>query len=51
VSDASWVRVTVGATGDGNGLVQFTVDANTGPARTAHLTIAGTAFAVRQSAP
>jgi hypothetical protein len=51
VSHSSWVRVTVGATGDGNGLVQFKVDANTGPARTGHMTIAGADFAIRQSSP
>ena len=40
-SGASWVTITSGATGSGNGQVQFSVAANPGPARNASLTIAG----------
>ena len=35
----------------GDGVVQFTVAANTGPARTATLTITGTPITITQSAP
>lgn len=47
-SGASWVSVTSGASGSGNGEVQFSVAATTGPARSATLTIAGQPFTVTQ---
>jgi len=47
-SNASWITVTAGASGSGNGTVQFTVAANTGPARTGTITIAGQTFTVTQ---
>lgn len=51
VSSAAFLTVTQGASGSGNGTVQFTVSANTGAQRTATLTITGTAIAITQSAP
>jgi|SoiMethySBSTD1v2_1073268.scaffolds.fasta_scaffold105453_1 hypothetical protein len=50
-SNASFLTVTQGASGTGDGVVQFAVAANTGPARTATLTITGTAITITQSAP
>jgi len=44
-----WLRVTSGATGTGNGSVNFTIDANTGPARAGTLTIATNTFTVNQA--
>ncbi len=48
--DASWISITSGASGTGNGTVQFSVTPNTGPARSATLTIAGKTFSVNQAA-
>jgi hypothetical protein len=50
VSNATWITVTSGATGTGNGAVAFSVAANTGAARTGTLTIGGQTFTVTQSA-
>ena len=47
-SNASWLSVTSGASGSGNGTVHFSVAASTGPARTGTLTIAGQTFTVSQ---
>jgi hypothetical protein len=48
-SDANWVTVTSGATGNGNGAVRYRVAANSGTAsRSAKLTIGGTSFPVLQ---
>ena len=44
----SWIAVTNGS-GAGNGTVTFTVQANTGSARTAPLTIAGQPFTIDQT--
>lgn len=49
-SSASFVTISAGASGSGNGNVSFTVASNNGAARTATLTIAGTAFTIAQSA-
>ena len=49
-SNASWINITSGAIGTGNGTVIFSVAANTGPARTGTLTIAGRTFTVTQAA-
>jgi hypothetical protein len=49
VSNASWITVTAGAAGSGNGTVTFTVAANTGIARTGTITIAGQTFTVTQA--
>jgi len=50
-SGASWITVTSGGSGTGNGSVGFSVAANTGAARTGTLTIGGRAFTVSQAAP
>ncbi|MEZ5308604.1 MAG: BACON domain-containing carbohydrate-binding protein [Pyrinomonadaceae bacterium] len=48
-SNDSWISVTSGSTGSGNGTVGYTVAANTGPARTGTVTIAGQTFTVNQT--
>ncbi|MCU1288203.1 MAG: hypothetical protein JWN60_432, partial [Acidobacteria bacterium] len=48
VSSVSWITVTAGASGTGNGTVQYTVAANTGPERTGTITIAGKTFTITQ---
>ena len=50
VSNASWLTVTSGASGSGNGSVGYSVAANTGAARTGTLTIATKTFTVNQAA-
>ena len=50
VSNDSWITVTSGASGTGNGSVGFTVDPNSGDARTGTITIAGLTFNVTQEA-
>jgi Putative binding domain, N-terminal/Viral BACON domain len=47
-SPVSWVRVTSGATGSGNGKVELEVDRNDGDPRTASVTIAGLTFRITQ---
>lgn len=48
-SNASWMRITSGATGSGNGSVGFAADFNgTGSPRSGTLTIAGRTFTVSQ---
>jgi hypothetical protein len=46
----SWVTVTSGASGTGNGTVGYSVAANTGAVRNATLAVAGASFAVSQAA-
>jgi Putative binding domain, N-terminal/Viral BACON domain len=48
-SGASWITVTSGANGSGNGTVGFSVAANSGAARTGTMTIAGRTFTVNQN--
>jgi hypothetical protein len=48
VSNSSFITVTSGASGTGNGTVGFTVAANSGPARTGTITIAGKTFSISQ---
>ena len=49
-SNVSWVRITAGASGTGNGNVAYTIDANTSAAaRTGTMTIAGRTFTVAQN--
>jgi alkanesulfonate monooxygenase SsuD/methylene tetrahydromethanopterin reductase-like flavin-dependent oxidoreductase (luciferase family) len=43
--------VTGGASGSGNGVVAYSVEANPGAARTGTITIAGQTFTVSQAAP
>src|SRR5581483_8250891 len=46
---ATWISITSSASGSGNGTVNYSVTANTGPARSATLTIAGQTFTVNQA--
>ena len=48
-SNASWITVTSGSSGSGNGTVALSVQANTGSARTGTVTIAGQTFTVNQA--
>jgi Putative binding domain, N-terminal len=48
-SGASWITVTSGASGSGNGSVGFRVAANSGAARSGTMTIGGRTFTVNQS--
>ncbi|MGH9310565.1 MAG: BACON domain-containing protein, partial [Vicinamibacterales bacterium] len=47
-SNANWLSITSGASGTGNGRVEFAAAANTGPARSGTLTIGGRTFTVSQ---
>jgi hypothetical protein len=49
-SNDAWITLTAGASGTGNGLVQFTAAPNAGPARTGSLTIAGQRYEVTEAA-
>jgi len=51
VSSAPFLTITSGASGTTDGTVQFAVAPNTGPQRTATLTITGTAIVITQLAP
>ena len=44
-----WLTITSGASGSGNGTVAFNVGANTGPARSATITISGQIHTVNQA--
>ncbi len=48
-SNASWVTVSSGASGNGTGTVNMSVAANAGAARTGTVTIAGQSFTVTQA--
>ncbi|HEY1308488.1 MAG TPA: BACON domain-containing protein [Vicinamibacterales bacterium] len=50
-SNVSWLIITSATSGTGNGSVAFSVVANTGPARTGTLTIAGQTETITQDAP
>ena len=50
VSDVSWLRITAGATGVGNGVVSYQVDAHTGTGvREGTISIGGQTLTVRQN--
>jgi len=49
-STTSWIHVTAPASGSGSGTAAFTVDANTGAARSGTLTVAGVAITFNQAA-
>jgi hypothetical protein len=49
-NDATWIAISNGATGSGNGRVELTIAANSGAARTGTATIAGQTFTVNQAA-
>jgi len=48
-SDTSWLNITAGNSGNGNGTVSYSVAQNTGGPRTGTLTIAGNTFTITQS--
>jgi hypothetical protein len=48
VSNAPWLTVSSGASGSGNGRVEFGIAANTGPARPGTLTVATRTVTVNQ---
>jgi len=50
-TSAGWITILTGASGSGNGSVTYSVQANTGSARTATLTVAGQNVTISQSAP
>jgi hypothetical protein len=45
----NWISITSGASGSGNGAVNFSAAANTGPARTGTIIIGGQTFTVNQT--
>ena len=47
-SNASWITITGGASGSGSGTVSFSLQPNTGAARTGTITVAGQTFTVEQ---
>ena len=49
-SNATWITITAGASGTGNGTVGYSVAANGGAARTGTLTVGGQTFTVTQAA-
>ena len=49
VSNAAWLTITSGATGSGNGTVNFTVAANTGFSRVALLVVGGQLVTITQT--
>jgi all-beta uncharacterized protein/BACON domain-containing protein len=49
VTDAPWVTIAAGSSGVGNGAVRLEIPANSGPARTAVVTIAGKPFTLLQN--
>jgi hypothetical protein len=48
VTSASWITITSGASGSGNGTVAFTAAANTGATRSDTIIVAGQTFTVTQ---
>jgi len=48
-SGVSWITLLTGQTGTGNGVVTYTVLANTGPARSGTLTVAGQTVTISQN--
>lgn len=48
-NDNGWLTVTAGASGSGNGTVNYSVSANTGGSRTGTMTIAGQTYTVTQA--
>jgi len=49
-SNSTWIHITSGASGNGPGTVNYSVDANTGAQRSGSMTIAGRTFQVTQNA-
>jgi hypothetical protein len=50
VSSAGWIHVTAGGSGTGSGTFAFSVDTNTGPARSGTLAVAGRVVTLNQTA-
>src|SRR6516164_4483568 len=48
-SNVSWLRVTFGQSGSGNGSFGYGVDPNSGPPRSGTITAAGQTFSVTQA--
>jgi hypothetical protein len=48
-SNDGWITITSGGSGTGNGAVNYSVAANTGPTRSGTMTIAGQTFTVMQA--
>ena len=48
-SDSTWLRVTGGVTGSGTGTVYYVADANSGPARTGHITVQDQTFTATET--
>jgi hypothetical protein len=48
ISNANWIIITSGGSGTGNGTLNYSVSANSGPSRTGTMTIAGQTFTVTQ---
>jgi hypothetical protein len=48
ISNNSWITITAGASGSGNGSVSYAAATNSGDARSGTLTIAGQTFTVSQ---
>jgi hypothetical protein len=48
--NTSWLTITSGSSGSGNGRIEYRVAANTGGARTATITAAGKTFTIAQAA-
>jgi peptidase C25-like protein len=51
VSNDGWISITSGASGTGNGAVNYSVGSNTGGGRTGAITVAGLTYTVNQAAP
>jgi hypothetical protein len=49
ISNASWITVTSGSTGSGNGTITYSVEANTNVARTGTITVGGQTLTVNQA--
>ena len=45
----SWISITSGSSGNGSGMVSYSVAANAGPARSGSIVIAGRTFSVSQT--
>jgi hypothetical protein len=50
-ASATWIKITSGASGSGNGKVYFTVDENTGPQRNGYISAGGKVYTIIQKAP
>ncbi|MGI8788174.1 MAG: FG-GAP-like repeat-containing protein [Pyrinomonadaceae bacterium] len=48
-SGDSWITITAGSSGTGNGTISYTVAANNSPARTGTITVNGQTFTITQS--